>query len=220
VQSVAGRFTARANHPRPDPTLSPAHGRHRPLAQDDLDLDAGRLDYDEPAGPGDPRVQGAGPPRPSSRIRGSRELLLTLVAKIQNHSIKDQVSALCSKRWGCSSARPRSQQEQVMVNLAVIDDPNEFAKQLFKAGQQSAAWLRSAGHLRDAAEAILKHELPAEREYSEARKIADGEALAEAVRNDTAFGTADIKAIAPNYPPAQLLYTISGAALCVRDPIV
>lgn len=88
----------------------------------------------------------------------------------------------------------------------VVTDPNEVAKQLFNAGQQPAAWLRSAARLRDAAEAVLKHELPAEREYSEARKIADGEALAEAVRNDTAIGTADIKAIAPNYPPAQLLY--------------
>jgi hypothetical protein len=30
-----------------------------------------------------------------------------------------------------------------------VTDPKEFAKQLFKAGQQPAAWLRSAGHLRD-----------------------------------------------------------------------
>jgi hypothetical protein len=90
----------------------------------------------------------------------------------------------------------------------VVTDPNEFAKQLFKAGQQPAAWLRSAGHLRDAAEAILKHELPAEREYSEAFKIADEGASAESVRNGTGVGSADIKAIAPNYPPAQLLYAL------------
>ena len=83
-----------------------------------------------------------------------------------------------------------------MVNLAVIDDPKEFAKLLFKAGQQPAAWLRSAGHLRDAAEAILKHELPAEREYSEAFKIADEEADAESVRNDTGVGSAEIEAVA------------------------
>jgi hypothetical protein len=77
---------------------------------------------------------------------------------------------------------------------------------VFKAGQQPAAWLRSAGRLRDAAEAILKHELPAERAYSQAHEIADKEASAESVRNDTGVGSADIKAIAPNYPPAQLLY--------------
>jgi hypothetical protein len=88
----------------------------------------------------------------------------------------------------------------------VTDDPKEFARQVFKAGQQRAAWLRSAGRLGDAAEAILKHELSAERAYSEAVKIADEEAGAESDRNDTGVGAADIKAIAPNYPPAQLLY--------------
>jgi hypothetical protein len=87
-----------------------------------------------------------------------------------------------------------------------VTDPKEFAKQLFKAGQQPASWLRSAGRLRDAAEAILKHELPAERAYSQAFKIADQEASAKSVRNDTGAGDAEIKAIAPNYPPAQLLY--------------
>jgi hypothetical protein len=46
-----------------------------------------------------------------------------------------------------------------IMRYEVTDDPKEFAKQLFKAGQQPAAWLRSAGHLRDAAEVILKHEL-------------------------------------------------------------
>jgi len=90
------------------------------------------------------------------------------------------------------------------MGYAVTDDPKEFAKQLFKAGQQPAAWLRSAGRLRDAAEAILKHELPAERAYSQALKIADEEAHAESVHDGV--GAADIKAIAPNYPPAQLLY--------------
>jgi hypothetical protein len=92
------------------------------------------------------------------------------------------------------------------TTLAVTDDPNEFAKQVFKAGQQPAAWFRSAGHLRDAAEMILEHELPAEIRYSEAHKIADEEALAVSVRDGTDAGVADIKAIAPNYPPAQLLY--------------
>jgi hypothetical protein len=85
-----------------------------------------------------------------------------------------------------------------------VTDPKEFAKQLFKAGQQPAAWLRSAGHLRDAAEVILKHELQAEISYSQAFKIADEEATAASVRDGV--GEADIKATAPNYPPAQLLY--------------
>jgi hypothetical protein len=75
----------------------------------------------------------------------------------------------------------------------VTADPKQLAKQLFKAGQQPAAWLRSAGRLRDAAEAILKHELPAERAYSQAREIADEEARAESVRNDTGVGVADIR---------------------------
>jgi len=93
-----------------------------------------------------------------------------------------------------------------MVNLSVIDDPKEFAKLLFKAGQQPAAWLWSAGHLRDAAEMILRHELQAEISYSLARKIAEGEAAAARLRYDADSAVADIKATAPNYPPAQLLY--------------
>jgi hypothetical protein len=88
----------------------------------------------------------------------------------------------------------------------VTADSTEIAKQTFKAGQQPAAWLRSAGRLRDAAEAILMHELSAERAYSQALKIADEEAVAEMASNDSGVGSADIKAIAPNYPPAQLLY--------------
>ena len=85
-------------------------------------------------------------------------------------------------------------------------DPNEFTKQIFKAQQQPFSWLRSAGHLRDAAEMILRHELQAEISYSLAHKIADEEATAASVRDDADFGVADIKATAPNYPPAQLLY--------------
>jgi hypothetical protein len=53
---------------------------------------------------------------------------------------------------------------------------------------------------------ILKQELPAEVSYSQALEIADEEAVAEIARNNSEFGAADIKAIAPNYPPAQLLY--------------
>jgi hypothetical protein len=92
------------------------------------------------------------------------------------------------------------------MRIVVTEDPKEFAKQNFKAGQQPAAWLRSAGRLRDTAEVILKHELQAEISYSQARKIAEEEAVAVSVRDGTHAGVADIKVIAPNYPPAQLLY--------------
>jgi len=91
-------------------------------------------------------------------------------------------------------------------NVVIDVDPKDANKLLFKAGQQPAAWLRSAEHLRDAAEIILKHELPAEISYSREHKIAEEEATAVSVRDGTVAGVADIKAIAPNYPPAQLLY--------------
>ena len=58
----------------------------------------------------------------------------------------------------------------IMSSVVIDVDPNEAAKLVFKAGQQPAAWLRSAEHLRDAAEIILKHELPAEISYSQAAR--------------------------------------------------
>jgi hypothetical protein len=88
----------------------------------------------------------------------------------------------------------------------LTEDLKEFAKQEFKAAQQPTAWLLSAERLRDAAEAILKHELPAEIPYFEAYKIAEAEAVAEAYRDGNDAGVAEIKAIPPNYPPAQLMY--------------
>jgi hypothetical protein len=42
------------------------------------------------------------------------------------------------------------------MRCAMTDDLNEFEKGVFKAGQQPASWLRSAGRLRDAAEVIIK----------------------------------------------------------------
>jgi len=87
----------------------------------------------------------------------------------------------------------------------MTSDPNEITKLVFKAGQQPASWLRSAGHLRDAAEVILKHELPDEISYSQARKTAEEEVAAR-IRDGADLAAADIKATAPNYPPAQLLY--------------
>jgi hypothetical protein len=86
------------------------------------------------------------------------------------------------------------------VEAAVVLDPEEFKKLVFKAAQRPTAWLHSAERLRNAAEAILKHELPAEGLYFEALKIAEEEAAG----NDA--GHAEIKAIPPNYPPAQLMY--------------
>src|SRR5262249_20904350 len=60
MKRVAGLSAFWAEHPRPDPTLPPTHGRLGPLPQSDLDLDPGRLDHDAVAGPGKPRVEGVG----------------------------------------------------------------------------------------------------------------------------------------------------------------
>jgi hypothetical protein len=90
--------------------------------------------------------------------------------------------------------------------VAAIADLKEFAKQQFKAAQQPAAWLLSAERLRDGADAILKHELSAEIPYFRANKIAEEEAVAEAYSDCNDVGVAEIKAMPPNYPPAQLIY--------------
>ncbi len=88
----------------------------------------------------------------------------------------------------------------------MVVDLKEFAKQQFKAAQRPTAWLLSAERLRDAADAILKPELPAEIPYFEAHKIAEEEAVADAYSDGNDAGVAEIKAIPPNYPPAQLMY--------------
>src|SRR5215831_16772399 len=36
VRRITARFASRADHPRPDPALPPAHGRHGPFPQSDL----------------------------------------------------------------------------------------------------------------------------------------------------------------------------------------
>src|SRR5215471_20013638 len=50
VERIAGGFTARANHARAQPRAQPAlpkpNDRHRPLAKNDLGLDASRRDHD------------------------------------------------------------------------------------------------------------------------------------------------------------------------------
>src|SRR5262245_8033149 len=56
VERVAARFAARADHSRSYPALPPAHGRHGPFPQGDLNLDARRRDHDPiDGGPGDRR---------------------------------------------------------------------------------------------------------------------------------------------------------------------
>lgn len=92
------------------------------------------------------------------------------------------------------------------MEAAVIVDLKEFAKQQFKAAQRPVAWLLSAERLRDAADAIMKHELSAEIPYFRAYKIAQEEALASAYSDGNDAGVSEIKAMPPNYPPAQLMY--------------
>jgi hypothetical protein len=82
----------------------------------------------------------------------------------------------------------------------------EFEKQLFKGAQRPAAWLRSAERLRDAAEVVLEHEVLAEIPFFKAVADAEQRATAEAYSDGNESGVAEIEAIAPNYPPAQLLY--------------
>ncbi|MGO8977481.1 MAG: hypothetical protein ACLPTZ_21220 [Beijerinckiaceae bacterium] len=88
----------------------------------------------------------------------------------------------------------------------MIFDPNEFAKELFKTAQRPVSWLLSAERLRDAAEVISEHELANEIPYFKAYAEAQQEAVAEAYSDGKDAGVAEIKAVPPNYPPAQLLY--------------
>jgi hypothetical protein len=69
MQRIAGGVASRADHPRPDPALPATNDRHRPLAQNDLDLGPGRLDDETGAGPGDPREEGVGRGIPLQRDR-------------------------------------------------------------------------------------------------------------------------------------------------------
>lgn len=85
-------------------------------------------------------------------------------------------------------------------------DQEEFKNEMFKSAQRPGAWLSSAEQLRDAAEALLEHELPKEIPYFKARDEAEQEALAEANSDGKDAGSAEIRAEPPNYPPAQLLY--------------
>jgi hypothetical protein len=88
----------------------------------------------------------------------------------------------------------------------MVVDLKEFAKDLFKSAQHPVAWLLSAERLRAAAEVILVHEIPNEIPYFRAHADAEQEAVAEAYSDGKDAGVAEIKAMPPNYPPAQLLY--------------
>ena len=86
------------------------------------------------------------------------------------------------------------------------NDPKKFEAELFKSAQSPIAWLVSAERLRDAAEVIMRDEQINEVPYFEAYKNAQLAAVADAYSDGKDAGIAEIKAIPPNYPPAQLLY--------------
>jgi hypothetical protein len=88
-------------------------------------------------------------------------------------------------------------------------DLKEWSKEQFKAAQRPIAWLLSAERLRDAAEVICKHERAAEIPYFQAHTAAEKEAAAKAYSDGNDAGVAEIKAMPPNYPPAQLLYAFA-----------
>lgn len=85
-------------------------------------------------------------------------------------------------------------------------DPKQFAKDLFRAAQSPAGWFLSAERLRDAAEIILHYEAAQEIPYFQAHDEAVKQAMADACRDGHDAGVAEVAALPPNYPPAQLLY--------------
>jgi hypothetical protein len=88
-----------------------------------------------------------------------------------------------------------------------MTDSVALSKSFFKAAQNPRAWLYSAERLRDAAEAILRHEQQFEVPYFRAYAAASEEAVAIAYTEGNKSGQAEIACKAPNYPPAQLLYS-------------
>ncbi|UGA49049.1 hypothetical protein HU230_0043350 (plasmid) [Bradyrhizobium quebecense] len=82
----------------------------------------------------------------------------------------------------------------------------KLSEDTFRAAQSPAIWLLTAERLRDGAEAILTHEQAFEVSYFQAHSAAVQEAMAIAYSEGNDSGVADIKARAPNYPAAQLLY--------------
>jgi hypothetical protein len=88
-------------------------------------------------------------------------------------------------------------------------DLKEWSKEQFKGAQRPIAWLLSAERLRDAAEVICKAQQAAEIPYFQAHAATEKEAVAEAYSDGNDAGVAEIKAVPPNYPPAQLLYAFA-----------
>jgi hypothetical protein len=83
---------------------------------------------------------------------------------------------------------------------------NVTAHDMYRAAQSPVGWLLSAQRLRDAADAILEHEVQFEIPYFQAYDHAAKEALAIACSEGNDAGSCEICAQAPNYPPAQVLY--------------
>lgn len=82
----------------------------------------------------------------------------------------------------------------------------DLEAEMFKSAQMPFAWLLSAERLRDAAEVILLQEQAKEVPYFQAYADAQQEALVDALSPGNSSGIAEIKAVPPNYPPAQLFY--------------
>ncbi|KRP89237.1 hypothetical protein AOQ73_26830 [Bradyrhizobium pachyrhizi] len=88
----------------------------------------------------------------------------------------------------------------------MTEDPKQFSKDLFRAAQHPVGWLLSAERLRDAAEIIMRHEVAQEIPYFRAHSEAVEQAMAEAYSEGRDAGVVEVRALPPNYPPAQLLY--------------
>jgi hypothetical protein len=80
---------------------------------------------------------------------------------------------------------------------------------LFKAAQEPRAWLESAEKLYAAAELILQDQVRHEIRYFRAYDAATQEALSKACVSAEGAASAEIKADAPNYLPAQMLYAFA-----------
>ena len=78
--------------------------------------------------------------------------------------------------------------------------------EVYKAAQNPATWLSSALRLQAAAEIILKDQMAQEIPYFQAVDTAGQEALSLAIAEPEGRATVEVKCVAPNYLPAQLLY--------------
>jgi hypothetical protein len=93
----------------------------------------------------------------------------------------------------------------MMITMPRKLTPRDF----FKAAQNPSQWYLSARRLADAAEIILKDQSSREIPYFQAVDEAGKKALAIAITAKDKSGVADIKAEAPNYLSAQLLYAFA-----------